>query len=98
MDQELRILVVLSPFVLGFLASLWYIKFNRDKSAVTRAIRRRGGTVEYIRARTPWIGKEREWDVTYRDEQGDQHSVTCCVQRGWGQTVYWKDENADVDS
>ena len=48
--KKLRILVVLSPFVLGFLASLWYIKFNRDKSAVTRAIERDGGTVEYIRA------------------------------------------------
>jgi hypothetical protein len=85
-------LVVLAIFAgsAAFVSVLYYFKYRHDKNAVIREIQRRGGSVEHIKARTGLT--KREWDVTYLDEQGISHSGTCCVERGWGGTVYWKND------
>ena len=73
---------------LAFVSLLYFAKYQLDRREVIREVENHRGTVESIRSRTGWIN--REWDVTYMDQNGKRCADTCYVQQGWTPAVFWK--------
>jgi len=75
-------------FVFAIVSLLYYAKYRVDRHAIIREVENHQATVESIRSRTGSVN--REWDVTYVDQNGKRCADTCYLQEGWIPSVFWR--------